>query len=86
MKITRSKRVGFRTIDVGPDECVMVFHKDGVTYDGPNPQELSKNPKMMEKFLLANPHLMNWFDSVEMVHDRVTNGDGVPWDLADDRN
>ena len=86
MNITRSKRVGFRTIEVGPEECVMVFHKDGVTYDGPNPQELAKHPEMMQKFLEANPHLGTWFDSVEIIHERVTNGDGEPWDLAHDRN
>ena len=73
-----------RTITVHVDEAVMIFHKDGVTYDGPNPMALAKNPKVFEEFLMKAPHLANWFDCAEIVHRRTTSGDGEPWDLHDD--
>ena len=55
-----------RTITVHVDEAVMIFHKDGVTYDGPNPMALAKNPKVFEEFLEKAPHLANWFDCAEI--------------------
>ena len=73
-----------RTITVHVDEAVMIFHKDGVTYDGPNPMALAKNPKVFEEFLEKAPHLANWFDCAEIVYRRTTEGDGEPWDLHDD--
>ena len=73
-----------RTITVHVDEAVMIFHEGGVTYDGPNPMAMAKNPKMFEEFLKKAPHMANWFDCAEIVHARTTSGDTEPWDRPDD--
>ena len=83
MHIERHEKLT-RTITVHADEAVMIFHKDGVTYDGPNPQALAKNPKAFKKFLEMAPHMANWFDCAEMVHARTTSGATEPWDHPDD--
>ena len=73
-----------RTITVHADEAVIIFHKDGVTFDGLNPRVLAQKPEEMQKLLEMAPHLCNWFDCAEMVHQRTHCGDGEPWDAVDD--
>lgn len=73
-----------RTITVQADEAVMIFHKDGVTFDGLNPRELARKPEEFQKLLEMAPHLCNWFDCAEMVHARTTSGDTEPWDRLND--
>ena len=75
---------GTRTITVHADEAVIVFHKGGVTFDGLNPKVLAEKPDKMQKLLEMAPHLCNWFDCAEMVHQRTNSTDGVPWDTVDD--
>ena len=51
-----------------------------------NPRALAHDPEKFKKLLKMAPHLCGFFDAVEMVHERTTDGDGEPWDLMDDFN
>ena len=85
MHIKREER-GTRTITVHCDEAVMIFHKDGVTFDGLNPRVLAQKPESFKQLLEMAPHMANFFDCAEMVYERTYDSDGEPWDLPDDFN
>ena len=86
MHIKRGKKAGERTIELQPDEGCIIFHRDGVTFDGMNPRQLAQDPEKFKKLLDMAPHLCGFFDAVEMIHARTTDGDAEPWDLMDDFN
>tara|TARA_B100000614_G_C14530725_1_gene486413 strand:- start:395 stop:664 length:270 start_codon:yes stop_codon:yes gene_type:complete len=84
MNIERNEKEGTRTITLAMNEAAIVFHHEGVTFDGLNPKALAKNPEAMTKILEVAPHLCDFFDAAEFVHTRINEENRTPWNATDD--